>query len=59
MVRLSVHVTVYSDVVEKLTHVAKAMMANSHSKHRMNPRGSFSTRVSITVVPIGWKKKLV
>jgi hypothetical protein len=43
-------------VVEKLTQVAKAMMANNHSRHRMNPRGSFSTRVSMTVVPIGWKE---
>lgn len=30
-------------------------MANSHSMHLMKPRGSFKTRVSMTVLPIGWK----
>jgi hypothetical protein len=34
-------------------HVENAMIAKSHSRIRMKPRGSCKTRVSITVVPIG------
>ena len=51
----SLHVISYAHSVLKFAQVAKAIMANSHSMHRINPRGSFNTSVSITVVPMGWK----
>ena len=39
--------------VQNNYHVENAMMAKSHWRIRMAPRGSFKTRVSITVDPMG------
>ncbi len=49
----SLQVILYIIEVEKCAQVAKARMAKNHCSRRMKPRGSFSTPVSITVVPIG------
>ena len=56
---LLLQVMVYSEVVEKSQHVAKAIMANNHSKHLIKPLGSFNTLVSMTVVPMGCKIKVL
>ena len=55
------HMTVYSETVEKSQQVANARIAKNHSRHLIKPRGSFNTRVSITFDPIGCKnrKKIV
>jgi len=47
------HMTVYSETVEKSQQVANARIAKNHSRHLIKPRGSFNTRVSITFDPIG------
>ena len=50
------HFISYSQYVLKWEHVAKAIIANSHSKHLIKPLGSCNTRVSMTFVPMGCKK---